>query len=401
MVAADRPAERDEGVGPPGGALVAFRAYSVGRPIAPAEPPGLTILWSWPYPEIPFRCSPENRLTDLGAEWVPLTAPRPDATSAYPTTGWATMARGRWTLVIVSDDPTRVRQVRLSRDAVRLAVAVALLVFSALGSLAVGFFVKESERVTARRLARKNALLEAELAGIKEGMAALRAALEELSKKDAHFRLVAGLEPLDEEVLRAGIGGPGTETLESNPLWKLDTRLGEQTFTTAYDLNTMLRRAQVLAASWDAALNTLEQRYEELEATPSIAPVVGYVSSAFSRQRWHPILERPRPHEGVDIVAPKGAPIYATARGRVTFAGRNGAYGLMVEIDHGRGYVTRYAHASRTLVRRGQLVERGQKIAEVGDTGLAVAPHVHYEVLVNGRPVNPQLHILNEEVIPD
>ncbi|HEY8470298.1 MAG TPA: M23 family metallopeptidase [Longimicrobiales bacterium] len=311
------------------------------------------------------------------------------------------MARGRWTLVIVSDDPTRVRQVRLSRDAVRLAVAVALLVFSALGSLAVGFFVKESERVTARRLARKNALLEAELAGIKEGMAALRAALEELSKKDAHFRLVAGLEPLDEEVLRAGIGGPGTETLESNPLWKLDTRLGEQTFTTAYDLNTMLRRAQVLAASWDAALNTLEQRYEELEATPSIAPVVGYVSSAFSRQRWHPILERPRPHEGVDIVAPKGAPIYATARGRVTFAGRNGAYGLMVEIDHGRGYVTRYAHASRTLVRRGQLVERGQKIAEVGDTGLAVAPHVHYEVLVNGRPVNPQLHILNEEVIPD
>lgn len=401
MAAADRPAERDEGAGPPEGALVAFRARSVGRPAASQGPPGLTIRRSWPYPEIPFRCSPENRLTDLGAEWAPLTAPPPDATSAYPTTGWATMARGRWTLVIVSDDPTRVRQVRLSRDVVRLAVAAALLVFSALGSLAIGFFVKESERVTARRLARKNALLEAELAGIKEGMASLRAALEELSKKDAHFRLVAGLEPLDEEVLRAGIGGPGTETLESNPLWKLDTRLGEQTFTTAYDLNTMLRRAQVLAASWDAALKTLEQRYEELEATPSIAPVVGYVSSAFSRQRWHPILERPRPHEGVDIVAPKGAPIYATARGRVTFVGRNGDYGLMVELDHGRGFVTRYAHASRTLVKLGQVVERGQPIAEVGATGLAVAPHVHYEVLLNGRPVNPRDYILNSEVIPD
>src|SRR5690606_28065911 len=143
-------------------------------------------------------------------------------------------------------------------------------------------------------------------------------------------------------------------TLQGNALWQLDTRLGERTFAAAYDLNTMLRRAQVLAASWDAALDTLEERHEELIATPSIAPVVGYVSSAFSRRRWHPILDRPRPHEGIDIVAPKGAPIHATARGRVRFAGRNGDYGLMVEGAHGRGVVTRYAHASRTLVRRSQ-----------------------------------------------
>jgi len=311
------------------------------------------------------------------------------------------MARGRVTLVIVSDNPARVRQVRLSRDVVRLAVAAVLLVFSVLGSLAVGFFVRESERVTVKRLSRQNALLEAELDRIQETVAELRKALDVLSKKDAHFRLVAGLEPLDEEVLQAGIGGPGTETLESSELWRLDARQGERAFSTAYDLNAMLRRAQVLSMSWDAALNSLEERYEELVSTPSIAPVVGYISSAFSRQRWHPILDRPRPHQGIDIVAPKGTPIHATARGRVTFAGRNGDYGLMVELDHGRGYVTRYAHASRTLVKVGQVVERGQPIAEVGATGLAVAPHVHYEVLLNGRPVNPRDYILNTEVIPD
>ncbi len=392
---------RDEGARREVGALVSFRAWSTGRfpPLLPAT--GLTVWRSSRYAQIPFRCSPENRQTEVGPEWVPLPAPRRGVTSAYPTTGWATMARGRWTLVIVSDDPTRVRQVRLSRDVVRLAVAAVLLVFAALGSLAVGFFVKESERVTAKRLARKNALLEAELERIQLGMAELRGALETLSKKDAHFRLVAGLEPLDEEVLQAGIGGPGTETLQGSELWQLDTRQGERAFATAYDLNAMLRRAQVLATSWDAALDTLEERHEALIATPSIAPVVGYVSSAFSRRRWHPILDRPRPHEGIDIVAPKGAPIYATARGRVTFVGRNGDYGLMVELDHGRGFVTRYAHASRTLVKRGQVVERGQTIAEVGDTGLAVAPHVHYEVLVNGRPVNPRDYILNGEAIPD
>ena len=382
-------------------ALVSFRARSMGGFPPPLYAPGLTVQRSSQYAQIPFRCSPENRQTEVGPEWVPLPAPRRGVTSAYPTTGWATMARGRWTLVIVSDDPARVRQVRLSKDAVRLAVAAALLVFSALGSLAVGFFMKESDRVTAKRLARKNALLEAELERIQAGMGELRGALEELSKKDAHFRLVAGLEPLDEEVLQAGIGGPGTETLQGSELWKLDTRQGERAFTTAYDLNTMLRRARLLASSWDAAVDSLVERHEELIATPSITPVVGYVSSAFSRRRWHPILDRPRPHEGIDIVAPKGAPIHATARGRVTFVGRNGDYGLMVELDHGRGYVTRYAHASRTLVKRGQVVERGQTIAEVGDTGLAVAPHVHYEVLVNGRPVNPRNFILNGEAIPD
>jgi len=392
---------RDEGARREVGALVSFRARSMGAFPPPLTGPGLTVRRSSQYGEIPFRCSPENRQFLVGPEWVPLPAPRRGVTSAYPTTGRATMARGRWTLVIVSDDPTRVRQVRLSRDVVRLVVAAVLLVFAALGSLAVGFFVKESDQVTVKRLARKNALLEAELDRIQASMAELRSALEKLSKKDAHFRLVAGLEPLDEEVLQAGIGGPGTETLQSSELWKLDTRQGERAFATAYDLNAMLRRAQVLAMSWDAALDTLMERQEALIATPSIAPAVGYVSSAFSRRRWHPILDRPRPHEGIDIVAPKGAPIYATARGRVTFVGRNGDYGLMVELDHGRGFVTRYAHASRTLVKRGQVVERGEKIAEVGDTGLAVAPHVHYEVLVNGRPVNPRDYILSGEAIPD
>src|SRR5690606_37384266 len=107
-------------------------------------------------------------------------------------------------------------------------------------------------------------------------MGELRGALEMLSKKDGHFRLVAGLEPVAEEVLQAGIGGPGTETLRGSELWQLDTRSGERAFAAAYDLNTMLRRAQVLATSWDAALDTLEGRHEELIATPSITPVVGY-----------------------------------------------------------------------------------------------------------------------------
>lgn len=166
--------------------------------------------------------------------------------------------------------------------------------------------------------------------------------------------------------------------------------------TAAYDLNRLLDRARMVASGWREARDSLERARERLEATPSIRPAPGFISSAFSRRRWHPILNRPRPHEGIDIAAPEGAPILAAAAGRVRSVGWSREYGLLVEIDHGYGIVTRYAHASRVVVREGQRVARGQKIAEVGETGLAVGPHLHYEVLVRGRPVNPKRFLFDD-----
>jgi murein DD-endopeptidase MepM/ murein hydrolase activator NlpD len=116
--------------------------------------------------------------------------------------------------------------------------------------------------------------------------------------------------------------------------------------------------------------------------------------------RSHPILHVARPHEGIDITAPAGTPIEAPGAGVVVKAGWEGGYGNTVELDHGYGIVTRYAHASRLAVRKGQRVERGDVIAYVGRTGLAVGPHLHYEVHVNGRPVNPLRYIL-PDVIAD
>jgi murein DD-endopeptidase MepM/ murein hydrolase activator NlpD len=103
----------------------------------------------------------------------------------------------------------------------------------------------------------------------------------------------------------------------------------------------------------------------------------------------HPIHNQVLPHEGIDVSAPMGTPILAAAKGRVAFAGQRDGYGLVVEIDHGFGYVTLYGHASRALVTRGQQVARGDLIAQVGRSGIATSPHLHYEVRVNDRPVNP------------
>jgi murein DD-endopeptidase MepM/ murein hydrolase activator NlpD len=202
-------------------------------------------------------------------------------------------------------------------------------------------------------------------------------------------------------VQRVGIGGPGTETLESSAAYQVNPEVGEQLFAASYDLETLVRRASLLRSSMDEAITTLRENTERLEATPSISPSNGHLSSLFSKNRRHPVLRITRPHQGIDIAAPVGEPILAPAKGKVTFAGwKSGGYGNTVEIDHGYGYVTRFAHASRVLVRAGETVERGQIIAEVGATGLVSGPHLHYEVEVNGAAVDP-LNFILADAIPD
>jgi len=117
-------------------------------------------------------------------------------------------------------------------------------------------------------------------------------------------------------------------------------------------------------------------------------PTAGRVESGFG-MRVHPSTRVRRLHAGVDIGAPTGTPIVAAAAGVVRFAGVSGGYGNLVELDHGGGSETRYAHASALLVRTGQRVERGQLIARVGSTGLSTGPHLHFEVRVGGQPVDP------------
>lgn len=300
------------------------------------------------------------------------------------------MARRRWTLMILTDDQTSVRQYHLSRELVRVTIAASLLILSVLTSLAAGFFVRQGQRMRAERLERENEVLTAEVQTIRGRLATLEQTLRELTEKDEKYRLLAGLDPIDEDVRLAGVGGPGMATLTGSELYRISPEKGELAFSTAYDLNEMIRRAELLSRSWTEATNALEAEHERLAATPSIRPAAGYVSSSFAKSRWHPITNRPRPHEGVDIAAAPGTPILAAARGRVTYAGRNGDYGWMVEIDHGNGLVTRYAHMlNRPPVNAGQRVERWQKIGEVGASGLATGPHLHYEVLKNGVPMNP------------
>ncbi len=117
---------------------------------------------------------------------------------------------------------------------------------------------------------------------------------------------------------------------------------------------------------------------------------VSRITSRFNRQRFHPVLKKQRPHLGTDYGAPTGTLVWTTARGQVAYAGRKGGYGKLVEIVHPNGYRTRYAHLSKILVRKGQLVQQKDIIGKVGATGLATGPHLHYEIIKDGRHINPE-----------
>lgn len=118
-------------------------------------------------------------------------------------------------------------------------------------------------------------------------------------------------------------------------------------------------------------------------------PVIGRLASTFSRSRRHPVLHIRRPHLGVDIAAPRGTHIIAPSSGKVSFVGRKFGFGIVVEIDHGAGIRTRYAHLTKAMVQEGDEIGKGAFIATVGSTGITTGPHLHYEVLVNGHQVDP------------
>ncbi len=231
------------------------------------------------------------------------------------------MTGDRWTFLVVRGENSPVRQYSLSTRLLRvLAGAGALTAFTVLGiGLSSGF--GGLARLQAGRLQAINQELEQELERFGSRIHDLEAALDKVAANDANFRSIAGLEVIDPEVLQAGVGGPGLGSPASSPLWATDSLTAKTAFATSYDLSTLERRARLLSESLEEATDSLLAHRDLLESTPSILPTAGWLSSRFSQARIHPIHNRPLPHEGMDISAPRNTPIFAAAKGRVIRAG--------------------------------------------------------------------------------
>lgn len=195
-----------------------------------------------------------------------------------------------------------------------------------------------------------------------------------------------------ENLYRIGLryGVPAKEIARVNGIRDVtELRVGQRLFIpkgggkrTAAVSAKRLDREPRLSGNTAEARRRAQKSRKEKRSLALTWPVQGKLSSKFGR-RWG------RNHEGIDISAPTGTPVFAAEAGRVTFAGRRGAYGKVVIVKHTGRYRTLYAHASKLVVRNGQFVERGQKIAEVGSTGRSTAPHLHFEVVRAGNKQNP------------
>ena len=159
-------------------------------------------------------------------------------------------------------------------------------------------------------------------------------------------------------------------------------------------LDTLGNEANQNALELQKLLSTLSQQKSLLSSIPSIAPVNGWWASGFGL-RISPFTAKKTWHMGIDIATSQGTPIYAPADGVIIYCGEKPGFGKFLAIAHGYGVVTRYGHNSQNLVQAGQRVKRGDQIAAVGMTGRTTGPHLHYEVLVNGRNVDPKKFVLD------
>ncbi|MCG8635019.1 MAG: peptidoglycan DD-metalloendopeptidase family protein [Desulfobacterales bacterium] len=220
----------------------------------------------------------------------------------------------------------------------------------------------------------------------------LKEQVRSLATLEDQVRLIADIQKTGNSSGLIGIGGIPENDLDQD--LPLETRHNNL----IREMHQQVDQTQTAAAKktldFEDLINKLEKKKNLLASTPSIKPVDGWITSRFG-YRKSPFTGKRSFHSGLDISNRPGTKIITTANGKVTYAARKMYFGNLVVIDHGYGKVTKYAHCKEILVKRGQKVKRGEVIATVGNTGQSTGPHLHYEVRINGAPVNPLKYILN------
>jgi murein DD-endopeptidase MepM/ murein hydrolase activator NlpD len=213
----------------------------------------------------------------------------------------------------------------------------------------------------------------------------LNSELDSLIKINNELRLAVNLNPVSGEERLVGVGGGYFDNELDFFSGKSDHDI-QQVFTF---IDEVQRKVEFEKEQYIQISSKLIDNKKLFEAMPAIKPSEGTVNVQGFGLRLHPILNIKRMHDGIDIITDRGTPVYATGKGVVDYVGTRNGLGLTVEIDHGFGYRTIYAHLSKVNIRQGQKVNRGDLIAKSGNSGLSSGPHLHYEVHHNGVKQNP------------
>jgi len=296
------------------------------------------------------------------------------------------------TILIFGHKTSKTRHLKIRKKTIKIG-----LYLSAFALLSVTFFF--CDYIQVKKKAYEVARLREQTEAQRSEIHFFSSKIEELEKQvsrlkdfDKKIRIIANLERGQNPTPFMGMGGPSPSDLREKLKGDKDEKgLVQQ-------MKADVERLQSEATSRETSLSELERvlqtKREILVHTPSIWPVQGWVTSDFGF-RANPFTGLTQMHEGIDISNRTGTIVVAPANGFVSDIGNDYAHGKFLIISHGFGMTTRYSHLNKTLVKVGQKVKRGDKIAEVGTTGKTTGPHLHYEVKLNSIPVNPMRYILN------
>jgi murein DD-endopeptidase MepM/ murein hydrolase activator NlpD len=316
-------------------------------------------------------------------------------------------------LIVVSDETSPVRRFSLRRVMIKRVVIGAAISVVALVGLSIDYVRLRLDNHELGSLRKEAVERRAQVAAFEKKMGEVDGQLAKLSELERKVRIIANLPgstasggedvvAIEPEVEPGGQGGfdePDPSELTPRrasrlPVVPENAGVPERVSLLDRSADYLGGIAQGQGESLEDLLRSLEGKRERLESSPSIWPSKGWLTSGFG-YRISPFTGRKQYHSGIDIAGTPGTDVVAPARGRVVFTGPNGPLGNTVIIDHGYGVRTQFGHNQSIYVKSGEVIERGQRIAALGNTGRSTGPHLHYTVEVNGKARNPLDYIFD------
>jgi murein DD-endopeptidase MepM/ murein hydrolase activator NlpD len=243
---------------------------------------------------------------------------------------------------------------------------------------------------------KQNASLKRDLRTVLSEQGSVEAGLDSVDRVEERIRALYGMNGYDPAFRAFGVGGRRNDADSQ----AFEPAVSEEILSSTLKNRQLQGKIDFASSSFRQIEEFVRYRHNLWEHTPFVLPAKGQITSGFGL-RMHPVLGEEKFHEGLDIANSRWTPIYATADGIVTTCNANGNFGNLVVIDHGNGYQTKYAHMTKIMVEKGQLVKRYGLVGYMGDSGRATGIHLHYEVHRDGAPQNPEKYILPSGILVD
>jgi murein DD-endopeptidase MepM/ murein hydrolase activator NlpD len=286
----------------------------------------------------------------------------------------------RFTILVIPEGSHQVRRFGVRLSVLKRIAAATVVLALGLAGLITDYVLTNLDQNELKRLQVENLSQREELHRLVVKLEDLRQEIVVLAQNDAKVRVMAKLSAPKSDSM-VGVGGPATQEDVNREFSDIQQRIDE-----------VRRQIDLRRESQEEIQGILNDQRSLLAAKPGGWPVKGWLTSSFGMRR-DPFNGRRKMHEGLDIAARTGTSVTATADGIVSSVKTEPGYGKVVILDHGYGYRTIYGHNSRYYVKVGQRVRRGERIAAVGNTGRSTGSHVHYEIRLNGVPVNPRKYL--------